>query len=328
MSDLPFTVQRLRGGYAIVYRDSAGKRRRESLHATDRLGAEAEARQRWRLSSRSEWTVGAVIAAYLDTLAERKAPSHPRAVDAWKAMRPFWENVRPHLIDEPMCKAYDAQRRAGPATRRYELTMLSTGLRHAALKMKVIDAAPAIWRPSAPDRIERHLTRDQWRRFYAEVKAPHARLYMVIALSTCARPSAVLDLTWDRVDFARGTLNLNPVGRIQTAKRRPVVPMSDFCRAALLEAYEARQSCGYVIERGNKRVACIKKAFSAAAQRSGVHATPYTLRHTGAVWKAEDGIPMAELAQLMGHDDEVTTSKHYARFSPSHLRKAANAGSW
>lgn len=242
-------------------------------------------------------------------------------------MKPFWDNVRPNVIDEPMCKAYDAQRRAGQATRRYELTMLSTALRWAALKAKVIDAAPTIWRPAAPARIDRHLSREQWRQFYAEVKAPHAKLYMVIALSTCARPSAVLELTWDRVDFDRGTINLNPVGRLQTAKRRPVVPMSDMCKAALLEAYQGRQSI-YVIERGGKQIANIKKAFEAASQRSSVHATPYTLRHTGAVWKAEDGVPMEELGQLMGHEDVQTTYKHYARFSPQHLRRAANAGSW
>ncbi len=95
----------------------------------------------------------------------------------------------------------------------------------------------------------------------------------------------------------------------------------------MLEAYEARQS-NYVVERGGKKIACIKKAFSAASLRSGIQATPYTLRHTGAVWKAEDEISMDELAQLMGHDDASTTSKYYARYSPQHLRKAANAGAW
>lgn len=326
MSD-GYSVQRLRGGFVIVYPDpETGRRRRVKLDAPDRLGAEAEARQRWRLGSRSVWTVGAIVPAYLDTLAEREAPSAPRARDAWKAMAPFWGNVRPHLIDEAMCKAYDAQRRAGQATRRYELTMLSTALRWA-VKGKLIDAAPFIWRPAAPERKKRHLTRDQWRRFFAEVKAPHARLYMVIALTTCARPSAVLDLTWDRVDFERGTINLNPPGRVQTAKRRPVVPMSERCREALQAAYDARQSV-YVIERGGKQVANIKKAFEAASARSGIHATPYTLRHTGAVWKAEDGVPMEELAQLMGHEDVQTTFQHYARFSPDHLRRAANAGGW
>ena len=64
----------------------------------------------------------------------------------------------------------------------------------------------------------------------------------------------------------------------------------------------------------------MKKAFQAASERSGLHVTPYTLRHTGAVWAVEGGASMDELAQLMGHDDAATTSKHYARFSPTYLR--------
>lgn len=264
------------------------------------------------------------MTAYLDHLDESKVPSSGRRKDAWKAMKPYWHDVQPAMIDEPMCKAYDRQRKAGQATRRYELAMPSTALRYAAAQ-KMIAAAPVIWRPAAPERRERHLSRLDFGKFFEAVKAPHARLYMVLALSTCARPSALLELTWDRVDFARGTINLNPPGRAQTAKRLPVVPIADWVRQPLLDAYEARQ-CGNVIERGAKPVKSIKKAFSAAAERSSVSATPYTLRHTGAVWKAEDGISMAELSQLMGHDDSATTEKYYARFSPSYLRGAANAG--
>ena len=37
-------------------------------------------------------------------------------------------------------------------------------------------------------------------------------------------------------------------------------------------------------------------AFQTASARSGVHVTPYTLRHTGAVWAAEGGASMDELA--------------------------------
>ena len=48
-----------------------------------------------------------------------------------------------------------------------------------------------------------------------------------------ARPSAILELTWDRVDFGRRLIDLNPAGRKQTAKRRPVVKMNDELHAAL-----------------------------------------------------------------------------------------------
>ena len=34
---------------------------------------------------------------------------------------------------------------------------------------------------------------------------------------------------------------------------------------------------------------------------------------------------MPELAQMMGHDDDRTTQKFYARYSPDHLRGVARA---
>lgn len=266
------------------------------------------------------------MTAYLEDRKAAGIASASRQADAWKAMKPFWEGVSPKLIDEEMAQAYARRRDRSAATVRYELSMLAVALRWAKAKGYIADA-PAIWRPAPPERRERHLSREDFRRFLNEVKAPHARLYMVLAIATCARPSAILDLTWDRVDFGRGLIDLNPRGRAQTAKRRPTVPIAAYAREPLLEAYEARQS-QHVIERGGKGLGSIKKAFSAASQRSNVHATPYTLRHTGAVWRAEDGVPMTEIAQLMGHDDDRTTQKHYARFSPDYLRKAADAGAW
>jgi integrase len=241
-------------------------------------------------------------------------------------MTSFWDDVSPRLIDEDMARLYAARRDRASATIRYELGMLSVALRWAKAK-KLIADAPDVWRPSPPDRRERHLTREEFRRFLEAVKAPHARLYMVLAIATCARPKALLELTWDRVDFTRGLIDLNPPGRRQTAKRRPVVPIASYALQPLKDAYAARQS-DHVIERGGKGLGSIKKAFQAASERSAVQATPYTLRHTGAVWRAEDGVSMPEIAQLMGHDDDRTTQKHYARFSPDFLRKAADAGSW
>jgi len=318
-----YTVQRLRGGFAIVYYDGDGNRRREKLAATDRPGADAEARQRWRLGDRSDKTVGNIIAAYHADREANGTVSVGRMKDAWKALRAFWSDVTPELIDEEMAKAYAKGRRAAPATVRYELSHIAVALRWAAAK-RIIEQAPTIWRPAPPERKDRHLTRADFKKLLAGAVAPHAKLYMLLGIFTAARPSALLDLTWDRVDFERGTVNLNPPGRVQTAKRRPVVALNDQAIEALKLAYLARQS-EWVIERGAKKVANIKKAFQAASDRSGVHATPYTLRHTAAVWMAEAGTPMAEIAQFMGHDDSATTEKHYARFSPTYLRGAANA---
>jgi integrase len=250
-------------------------------------------------------------------------PSHKRREDAWKAMKAFWENTDPDLIDAPMCRAYAEQRKAGPATVRYELLQVSTAMAWGRAG-KHVAAKPEMWLPATAERKARHLTHAQFERFFAEVKAPHARLYVLLGLYTMARPTAILELTWDRIDFERRLIDLNPAGRRQTAKKRPVVKMNDELHSALVDAYAARQ-CAYVVERGAKKVATVKKAFQAASDRSGLHVTPYMLRHTGAVWAAEAGISMAALAQFMGHDDDSTTQRHYARFSPDYLANVANA---
>lgn len=110
-NDSAYSVQRLRGGFAIVYHFE-GKRVRRQLDATDRQSAEAEARRIWAGAERGAWTVGRCMTGYLETIAHK--PSHSRRVDAWKAMKQFWENVDPALIDEAMCRTYRARRAPRP----------------------------------------------------------------------------------------------------------------------------------------------------------------------------------------------------------------------
>jgi integrase len=311
-----YSVQRLGKRYALVIPKGGGKRHRIRLTATDRSSAEAEARSVFAGIRDEPWTVGRIVNEYIAARERAEIASTPRQKDAWKAMKGFWESVDPERIDEAMCRKYAETRRVGPATLRYELSMLAVALRHAGKPKRV-------WRPEAPERQVRHLAPAQFERWFREVKAPHAQLYVLLGLYSMARPTAILELTWDRVDWERRQIDLNPRGRRQTKKRRPVVPLNDEAMEALKKAYEARQS-EFVIERGAKPISNIKKAFQAASKRSGIHVTPYTLRHTGAVWAAEAGVSMAELAQFMGHDDSATTEKHYARFSPGYLRGVAD----
>lgn len=319
-----FTVQRFRDGFALIWWEQCdGKRtrRRRQLASPDRASAEAEARKVWEGGDNSPWTVGRIMTSYLASISHK--PSHSRRQDAWKALHGFWERIDPAMIDERMAKSYRATRRAGDATARYELMQVSTALGWAAKEGK-IPARKAIWLPPTPERKTRHLTNAEFNRLFDCVIADHAKVYVMLGLYTMARPGAILELEWDRVDFMRRQIDFTPPGHLRTAKRRTVVPIADPLLPWLQKAHAARTS-QWVIERGGKQVACIKKAFQAASERSGVHATPYTLRHTGAVWAAEAGVPMAELAQFLGHDDDRTTQKHYARFSPDYLLKVANS---
>jgi len=67
----------------------------------------------------------------------------------------------------------------------------------------------------------------------------------------------------------------------------------------------------------------LAKATAIAAGLSFV--SPHVFRHSAAVWMAEGGVPMEEIAQFLGHSDVEITRKVYARYSPDYLQKAAKA---
>jgi integrase len=138
------------------------------------------------------------------------------------------------------------------------------------------------------------------------------------------RVSALLELTWDRVDLEARRIELRDPTKQQTRKGRATVPINDTLFSALVEAKEAAIS-PYVIEWGGARVRSVKKGIKDAAARAGIKCSPHVLRHTAAVWMAENGVPMDQIAQYIGHEDSRTTFRVYARFSPDYLQNAARA---
>lgn len=95
---------------------------------------------------------------------------------------------------------------------------------------------------------------------------------------------------------------------------------------ALAVAREAAET-EYVIEWAGKPVKSIKNAFRRAVKDAGLgkEVTPHVLRHTAASWMAEAGVPMSEIAAVLGHSDSRVTEKVYARYSPTYLQRAVKA---
>lgn len=154
---------------------------------------------------------------------------------------------------------------------------------------------------------------------------PHVRLFIVLALATGGRDSALRELTWDRVDFDRGLIDLKNPDIARPHKGRAVVPMNRTARAALMEAREGALS-NHVIEWAGKPVSSVKRGLKAAARLAGISGSvsPHLFRHSAAVQLAEAGISMEVIAQYLGHEDVATTREIYARFSPTYLRAAAD----
>lgn len=178
--------------------------------------------------------------------------------------------------------------------------------------------------PVSPPQRDRHLIKAEFPKLLDNSGMPHLRLFVILALSTAGRKSAVLQLTWDRVDFERNQIKLAVAGE-KNRKGRALVPMTDRLRTELLLPREAAMS-PYVIEYAGRAVLNMKEGFAAALERAGlVDVTPHDLRHSAAVWMAESGVSMDEIAQFLDHSDPGITYSVYARFSPEYLRKAASA---
>jgi integrase len=247
-------------------------------------------------------------------------------------MASLWKNLEPDFgyklgraITKSDCRAYtDKRRKAGKSnsTIRTELEAL-----RACLRWHYGKEAPQIAAPSPSKPRERFLTKEEAELLLSHIETPHVRLFVELALGTGARMGALLDLTWDRVNFTTGTIDLNPAGRDITNKRRTVVPMSRRVRIALEEAFPASLS-DHVIEYGGKPVASVKKAIGAAARRAGVPCSPHVFRHTAAVWMAQADVPMQKIAQYLGHTSTRVTESVYARYSPRFMADAAAALDW
>lgn len=229
-------------------------------------------------------------------------------------------------MDGNEVRAYKARRRkvVSDGTIHTELGYLRAALRRSAAR-RGIQILPSITLPPKPRPKDRWLTEKEARRLLEATVMPHMRLYILLALFTAGRPSSILDLTWDRVDFKRQKIKLDNPDRDRTAKGRATVPMADELAGPLEDAKRGAQTA-HVIEWGGEPIKSVKRGIVRAAKRAGLKdVSPYVLRHTAGVWMAEGGIPMEQIKDYFGHTSVKVTDRIYARFSPEFLRSGARA---
>lgn len=332
-----FALGQLNGQAVVRYRDENGIKRRRILGAK----TEAEARaQLDRFVRRREViiqtegggpTVGDLFALYV-----KDREQDGKLVDSfrwnWKALQGSFADLQPHSVNADVCRSYAKLRvSAGRSqgTIWTELTRLRSCL-NWAVKRRVIVSAGYVWIPSKPKVKPKELTEQQVLRLIDGCVMPHLRLFVILAFATGGRTTAILELTWDRVDFDAGTIDLrlvereNPLSKA-SKKGRAAVPMNNLARAALLEA-KAISLTEHVIEWNEAPVLSIRTGFNAACRRAGLSGvTPHCIRHTTASLALDKDQPMELIARFLGHRDVQTTARIYARPSISKLKGVADA---
>lgn len=298
-----------RGTYAVVWREG-GQTHRAALGTADRQIAEtgfaAWKHARENVRPDGILTVGKILRAYHD--------ARPQVIER-PVLEGWFRNHLPEHITQKATDEYAKARKAAASTAKTELGLLSTALSYAH-RQKWIDRPVAFDLPQASPPRERWISKEEADRLIEAAAAPHVKLFIQIARWTGARAGAILDLTWDRVT---ATIDFNPPGRIQTRKRRAVVPIAPKLKAALDEARGIALS-DYVIELGGEPVQSVKKGFRNAALRAGLKdVTPHTIRHSVATWAAGDGVPMRKIADLLGHTSVAMVERVYAKYVPGYL---------
>ena len=139
---------------------------------------------------------------------------------------------------------------------------------------------------------------------------------LMILIATACRPEAALELTGEQLDFDDGLIDLNPRGRAQTKKFRPVVKMPGALASVLRGAPDGR----LVTFRGRpaKKINKAWRGMRVAAELDE-DVNPYSIRHTVARWMRQNGVPAWEVAAQLGHKSrDYRTTELYAAFDPAY----------
>ena len=321
-----YRIGRLNERLVVSWYDDTGKRHRHRLDSRTREEAKGEAIDLIRRETAGPGERLTVADLWAKYRAEKEGRRVAVAMfHEWKAVGPHFGHLRPDQVTTEASRAYvELRRKAGKhdGTIWTELGHLRSVFNWSA-KHGLIARSVPVERPPKPAPKDRYLTRAEIDRLLEAEGAHHIKIAIHLMLATAGRVGAVLELTWDRVDFERGQINLR-TDDTGPRKGRAVVPMNAGLRAALSHAKQLALT-DYVVEWNGEPVRSIKTGFNAVVKAAGLEGvTPHDLRRTAAVHMVEAGVPMDEVAQFLGHSNSSITFRVYGRYSPSHLRTAAD----
>lgn len=318
--------------YYLRYKDSNGCNRKISTKARSeaealRFQAEFDAEQE-AAPTEEQQTISKLMDAYL---ADRKG--NVIAYDSLKyasvPIKEHFGHAQPRQVTDLQVKQFIKKMEKLGRSNGNTIKQLVT-LRSAlsfAVRKDWIEKAPYIQLPPRPTPKDRWLTKEEANKLLDGCKSFHVKLFILLALKTGARKSAILQLTWDRVSFERGIIMYPLPGRNHDKKRRAIVPISDSLHEILLDAQELGKT-KWVIEFRDKPLLDIKNGFKTALQASEIdHCTIHDLRRTCATWLVQAGIPTSQVARMLG-DTEKMIETTYGHHSPEYLKEAVNALDW
>ena len=204
-------------------------------------------------------------------------------------------------------------------------------LRRAA-KYQMLSQAPHIFslvtaeakRGRAPK--GRPLSIEELAALFNAASSVHMLRYLMIAVGTLARPGAIVELQAVGYDSKHHLIDMNPPGREQNKKFRPLLPVVPTLRPWLARSVG---SSGQYIEFRGGGIQNIVGAWRVLrrAAKLDERVMPYSIRHTMGREMRKRRVPTEEIGIFLGHrpDDSTATTSIYAPFEPDYVSNAAAA---
>jgi integrase len=271
-------------------------------------------------------TINLILDQYLKDRKGRVA-AYDTLYYAAENIRPKLGHYQPQFINKAIIREFTAARRTegrSDGTTIKDLAVLRAAL-SLAVKENWIDKAPHIEMPPKPPPKKRWLTKEEAEKLLAAAEGTyHLHLFLLLALFTGARKTAILELTWERVSNDLKTVDYTLPGRPESKKRRAIVPTTKRIQKALKLAQQLATT-PYVIEFNRHPCKDVKRSWGEALQRSGIeHCTIHDLRRTCATWLVQAGVPTVQVARMLG-DTEKMIEQVYGHHSPEYLAAAVEA---
>ncbi len=174
--------------------------------------------------------------------------------------------------------------------------------------------------------------------FIADYVAAHPATYtedydgvefraLVSLIATGARQQAIVDLIMPtQIKFEYGVMDLNPVGRKQTKKFRPVIPMAQSF-AQWLAAWKPLTPEGHLLGTAGAPLMSTRALFKTLRKRTGIRCSAHIFRHTLASWLSARVSALWERDQFMGwqRSEGSAMGSVYSHYDPKYLRQCSDA---
>lgn len=255
---------------------------------------------------------------------------------AVKRLQPFFTGKVLERLRRADISAYIEKRKhegVGPATINRELDMLSAAINYARKRWDWEMTNPVSGMSlREPEGRLRWISRAEAdvliREAEKDSKSPHLADFIRLATNTGCRKNEMLKLSWDRVDLRESRLFLEPE-HTKSGKHR-AVPLNEEARRAMLGRARFRAefcpgSLWVFSHKNGERVKYMQNGFQGACKRAGIdNFRVHDLRHTCASWMVQQGVPLIEVRDVLGHSS-IEMTERYAHLAPDKLKFAVGA---